>query len=72
LIRVADVLSNITGDVLTPEWVITDQRLTELVLTNPEHGEQIAAVIKERQSVDVELIRDIISGDTAALDNGRL
>lgn len=72
LIRVADALSYLTGDVLNPEWVITDQRLTQLVLANPGRGEQIAGIIKERQSVDVDLIESIIGGDSAALDDGRL
>lgn len=49
-----------------------DDRLVELILENPEKSERIAAAVRERGTIDPELLRMVIDGEAPALDNGLL
>lgn len=71
LILVIDKLSALHG-ALESNWTIKDQRLTELVLSNPERGEQIASLIEARESGDPDLIEEVLSNESPALNNGVL
>ena len=71
LIRVIDKLSPLHG-ALNSNWTIEDQRLTELVLANPERGEKIASFIEARESADPDLIEAMLTSEAPALNDGLL
>jgi hypothetical protein len=53
-------------------FVIDDDDLVELILKNPDKSIQIADFIRERESIDVALIAEVIVSDASALGSGTL
>lgn len=50
--------------------VIADENFSRFVIDNPEHANVIVDFVKERKSLDIEAMREIISSDSPALSSG--
>lgn len=59
-------------DLLNVDSTIADERLTELVLSRPEHADQIGQVILSRKCVNADLIKETLAIDVPALSTGTL
>jgi hypothetical protein len=57
---------------VTSNWTLVDQRLVDLALTHPEHGEAIRDFIIQREHVNTDLIRAMLANQTPALNTGIL
>lgn len=53
-------------------FVLDDDGFVELILAHPDKATQIVNFIRERRSIDVGLIAEVISGDATALGSGTL
>jgi hypothetical protein len=53
-------------------FVIDDDDLVELILGHPDRATQIADSIRERKTIDVALIAEVITSDATALGSGTL
>lgn len=54
------------------DLVLKDEALVDLVFEYPERAGEMAAVIRERKSVDPVLLRGIVASDSRALGEGSL
>jgi hypothetical protein len=59
-----------TGKDLLP--VITDERLVDLVLENPDKARMITDFMAARQSVDYDALRELVNSGTPSLSSGLL
>lgn len=53
-------------------YTLEDDQLVELILDNPERSELIAATVRERGTIDAELLSVVVHSEASALGNGTL
>jgi len=54
----------------THDWTIADEQLVDLALAYPEHGEQISDLIIQRESINTDLIKTMLTNESPALNDG--
>lgn len=57
---------------VTSNWTLADQRLVDITLTHPEHSEAIRDFIIQREHVNTDLIKAMVTNQTPALNTGLL
>lgn len=55
---------------VTSNWTLVDQKLVDIALTHPEHGEAIRDFIIQRESIDTDLIKSMVTNESPALNHG--
>lgn len=49
-----------------------DERLVELIFDNPEKSELLAATVRDRRTIDAEMLSLVVHGEASALSSGTL